>query len=320
MNQHHPRFNMNQMNQFHVWTALITPMDQQGNIDYTSLAYCVRKQELAGNGIVILGSTGEGLALTENQRETLVQFVMNLNPSVPVMSGVGGFQLPMQLDWIKKCESYGVDAFLMVAPLYAKPGIKGQTQWFDDLLTQANKPCMLYNVPSRTGINLNAELFCNLQHHANLWALKDASGSLEQTARYMDANENLVIYSGEDDLMSDFASIGANGVVSVNANVWPCATKLYMHCCLTDQISLHSIQLWKQATSLLFSASNPIPTKVLLAHMGYINSATLKAPLTSEEMSQDKLEDLIEMNEQMNQWYDKALNNFKSINKRHHVA
>ncbi|MFT6835468.1 MAG: 4-hydroxy-tetrahydrodipicolinate synthase [Francisellaceae bacterium] len=300
---------MHNLNNITVWTALITPMLNNGDIDYKSLTNCVRKQENAGNGILIVGSTGEGLALTQVEQREIVSYVMSLNLSVPVMAGVGGYQLQSQLEWLDFCETQSVDAYLLVEPIYAKPGLNGQVRWFETLMDRVNKPCMLYNVPSRTGSNLMPEVLTELKDHENLWALKEASGSLDTFMSYQRANPSIRIYSGEDGLISELASLGAYGVVSVVANVWPEATRAFMeHClqddhfCLIDQLTIQDIQLWKRASNALFVASNPIPAKAILAHKKWIESAELRPPLCAQDMV--KLDELISVSQEITHWYE----------------
>ena len=315
--QFQQRFTRSDLDNICVWTALVTPMYEDGSVDYDSLAFCVRRQEQAGNGIVILGSTGEGLALSEREQRRIVSTVMQLKPAVPVMAGVGGYQVDIRKDWIRYCQTQNVDAFLMVAPLYAKPGLNGQIEWFRTLMDQTTRPCMLYNVPSRTGINIDPRVFATLADHPNLWAVKDASGDIERTLQYQAQHSDLRLYSGEDPLMSEFAAINARGVVSVIANVWPLAARMFMAKCLNDQITLQSIQLWKEASSLMFLAANPIPAKAALAHAGCLNTPALRQPLSAEDMH--SLEKIIEMDAHITHWYRQVLAGCSYFS-RHNVA
>ena len=300
---------MRSINDITVWTALITPMLNNGDIDYKSLTNCVRKQEKSGNGILVVGSTGEGLALTPEEQKNIIQHVTSLHLTVPVMAGVGGYQLNQQLEWLDFCESCGVDCYLLVEPIYAKPGLNGQVQWFSTLMDRVSKPCMLYNVPSRTGSSILPETLSLLANHPNLWALKEASGSLDTFINYQRANRNIRIYSGEDGLMSELAAIGAYGVVSVVSNVWPEATRAFMNHCLQDhyfctmnQVTLQDVELWKRASNMLFVASNPIPAKAILAYQGVIQTPELRAPLSADDMV--KLEQLATVSREINSWHN----------------
>ena len=288
-----------------VWTALITPMLDNGDIDFNSLTVCVRKQESAGNGILIVGSTGEGLALTTQEQQAVVKHVTSLQLSVPIMAGVGGYQLQSQLEWLEFCETRSIDAYLLVAPIYAKPGIIGQIEWFKTLMNAVNTPCMLYNVPSRSGVDITPAVLSYLAEHKNLWALKEASGSIDNFLQYRQSNHDIQIFSGEDGLMSHLTALGATGVVSVVANVWPEATNLYMQQCLQNTVTSHSVQLWQKASKLLFVTSNPIPAKAILAELEHIATPQLRAPLSTYDMQQ--LDKLIQVNTEIESWFQEQI-------------
>ena len=126
-----------------LWTALVTPFTENNSIDFDSLAVIAAKQAAAGNGIVLLGSTGEGLALTLVEKTEIVEFICQLKLNIPLMVAVGGYNLPEQIAWVEQCNQYPIEAFLLGTPVYAKPGVVGQTQWFERLLNTAKYPCML---------------------------------------------------------------------------------------------------------------------------------------------------------------------------------
>ncbi len=267
----------------HLWTAIITPMKEDGSIDYQSFSKVLLRQEEASNGIVLLGSTGEALALSVEDREKIVEFASQQNLTSPLMVGVGGANLKEQKSWISYCENFEqVKSFLMPCPLYSKPGVEGQTLWFKELLDHTNRPTMLYNVPSRTGVKLHQEVVRRLNDHKNFWALKEASGSLEELKLYQSVCGNVKIFSGEDGLIVDQAKIGISGLVSVAGNIWPKETSHYVKLALDkEDTGLQSV--WAPAIDALFMQSNPIPTKVLLHLKGIISHPTLRLPLTSLE-------------------------------------
>jgi len=124
------------MKEFPLWTAIVTPMHADGSIDYKSFETLIRQQEEAGNGVLILGSTGEGLNLHEEEKRELVEFTHDLDLVVPLMVGIGGFNLSAQVDFIHFCNELKPDAFLLVTPLYAKPGAEGQFESFSELMAE----------------------------------------------------------------------------------------------------------------------------------------------------------------------------------------
>ena len=284
-----------------LWTALVTPMKENGDVNLDELATLIHKQDQAGNGVLILGSTGEGLALSLEDKKEVVKAAASLNIDVPLMVGVGGFNLRRQLEWIEYCNEFEVESFLLVTPLYAKPNKKGQAEWFRSLLSAADKPCMLYNVPSRTGVKMYPEVLETLADHPNLFALKEASGSIVDYQQFRARVPELAIYSGDDALTPFFAAAGCQGLVSVMANVWPQATHRYVKWCLQGRGPI-LLPLWRECSDALFAASNPIPTKVLLAEKGWIESSRLRLPLTADEIEDPQF--LLEADRRIAEWYE----------------
>jgi 4-hydroxy-tetrahydrodipicolinate synthase len=273
------------LNNYPLWTALITPFDKYGDIDYKTLSALVSEQEAAKNGILLLGSTGEGLALTLSEQKNIVEHVCQLKPCVPLMVAVGGSHLAQQIEWVKFCNQLPIHSYLLGSPLYAKPGVVGQTHWYESLLNESNHPCMLYNVPGRSGVSIPIQTVKNLHSHTNLWALKEASGDIAQFEAYRQAAPNLALYSGDDALMPYFAQAGAKGLVSVAANAWPEQTHEFVKRSLSGQHPNLFTQ-WTQAINSLFAVANPIPVKVLMHLQGRINSPQLRPPLTHLELTQ----------------------------------
>lgn len=266
-----------------LYTALVTPMKENGDLHLDDLASLIHKQDEAGNGVLVLGSTGEGLALSLEDKKQVVKTASSLNVDVPIMAGVGGFNLRNQIEWIEYCHQFDVDSFLLVTPLYAKPGPKGQAEWFRALLDAADKPCMVYNVPSRTGTKMSPLVLKELADHPNFVAVKEASGSIEDYQNYRKMAKDIAFYSGDDGLLPFFAMAGCDGLVSVASNVWPKATHQYVDWCL-DGRGPELLPLWKECTDALFSGPNPVPAKVLLNEKGWIENSALHPPLTEEDL------------------------------------
>ncbi len=288
------------MKNIKLWTALITPLKQDGMVSFSELEALIRMQESAGNGVLILGSTGEGLAFSGREKREIMEFVSGLDIAVPIMAGVGGFNLQEQSEWIQHCNSLNVDAFLLVTPLYAKPGPKGQLHWFKSLLDVANKPCMLYNVPSRTAVKMHPSVLQDLRGHRNLWSLKEASGSVMEYLKYREVAPELAFFSGDDALTAFFKVAGCHGLVSVASNIWPKATNLYVEHCLTGRTE-SLFPVWSKAVDALFSVSSPVPAKLLLREKKVIENATLRPPLHEEELKD--LTMLLKADEDINNWY-----------------
>src|SRR6056297_4244232 len=287
-----------------LWTALITPMHQSGEIHFGDLEKLIRRQDLAGNGILLIGSTGEGLALNDDEKKEIIGFSADLDVSVPLMAGVGGFQIENQKAWIQFCNDK-VDAFLMVAPLYSKPGPVGQKNWFLDLMDVAEKPCMIYNIPSRTGVKIPPTVIKELSGHSKFWSIKEASGSIADYKEYREMVPQASMFSGDDALLPFFAAAGCSGLVSVSSNVWPEETAKYVELSLegkTDSL----FPVWKRAVEAMFSAPNPVPVKALLHQKGIIESSALRAPLTEKELN--NMDQLKQADEEIINWYKKNNN------------
>ncbi|MEL7833955.1 4-hydroxy-tetrahydrodipicolinate synthase [Fodinibius sp. Rm-B-1B1-1] len=266
-----------------LYTALVTPMKENGDLHLDDLASLIHKQDDAGNGVLVLGSTGEGLALPLEDKKEVVKTASSLNVDAPIMVGVGGFNLRNQIEWIEYCHQFDVDSFLLVTPLYAKPGPKGQVEWFKALLDAADKECMLYNVPSRTGSKMSPLVLKDLADHPNFKAVKEASGSIDDYQNYRKTAKDIAFYSGDDGLLPFFAMAGCDGLVSVASNVWPKPTHKYVDWCL-DGRGPDLLPLWQECTDALFRGPNPVPAKVLLHEKGWIENSTLHPPLTEKDL------------------------------------
>lgn len=287
-----------------LWTAVVTPMKENGDVDYTSLENILKAQNEAGNGILILGSTGEALNIDDDEAVKVLNFAINFKKNVPLMCGIGGINLSKTRAWTEYLNSLAIDCYLVVTPLYAKPGDEGQYQWFKAILDTATRPCMLYNVPSRTGKDMSIKAVEKLNTHPNFWAIKEASGSVEKFKQYVAAaGSQGRVYSGDDAMLWHFAPHGAKGLVSVASNVWPAQTHLYTKQCLDK--TLDELKLWEDSTNLLFVASNPIPVKWLMAHVGQISTPILRAPLTHEDMT--RKEEVVAAHENINNWFKKRI-------------
>jgi 4-hydroxy-tetrahydrodipicolinate synthase len=288
------------INDTKLWTALITPMNDDGEINPGELASLIHRQDEAKNGVLILGSTGEGMALSLDEKKKVVETAASLNIEVPLMAGIGGFNLRSQIEWIEYCHQFDIDSFLLVTPLYAKPDVKGQISWFRELLDAAERPCMIYNVPSRTGVKLKPEVLEELSGHPHLAGLKEASGDISDYQEFRKAAPDLPIYSGDDGITPFLAAAGCQGLISVMSNVWPKATGRYLEWCLQGR-GPELLPLWQECADALFAVSNPIPTKVLLAQKGLIKTSTLRLPLTEDEIDDPSF--LLDADQRINEWF-----------------
>ena len=271
------------LEQYPLWTALITPFLTNGKVDYPSLEKLLKNQEAAKIGILLLGSTGEALNLDIEEQKDILNFAIKKRLKVPLMVGVGGINLPKTLEWVEYLESLnGIHSYLMVTPLYSKPGLQGQYHWFKSLLDAATKPCVLYNVPSRSGCPLSIDAIKKLENHSRFWGIKEASGELSTFKKYRQAFPKAKLFCGDDAMMPTFSKVGAFGLISVAANAWAAETRKYVDDCLREK--LNSTEMWVESCNSLFSASNPVPVKALLHHLEVIETPYMRAPLSHLDM------------------------------------
>ena len=289
------------LNNYPLWTALVTPLNEDGSLDLNSFKELLLEQEEAKNGILILGSTGESLNLTSSEKKTILEFTVKQELSVPVMVGVGGAQLEQTIQWVEEVSKENIDALLMVTPLYAKPESNGQYLWFKTLMDATDKPVMLYNVPSRTGKSLCFDAVKKLSDHKNFWSVKEASGSVEDFKKYVEAAGGKPVLSGDDALLPDFCEHHCHGLVSVASNIWPKETHAYTQLCLNKSLSNEDKSLWEACSGALFCVSNPIPVKRLLFEEKRITNPNLKLPLSHTDLSQAAT--VLEASLRVKDWY-----------------
>lgn len=291
--------NLYNLNDYPLWTALVTPFTDEGEVDYDDLFCLLKSQEKAKNGILILGSTGEALNLDDNTKKDVVKFCCAQNLKVPLMVGVGGSVMSSTQRWVEWLNQHPIHSLLLVTPLYAKPGHHGQTAWFRTLLDTSDVPCVLYNIPGRTSVPLNYETVSDLLHHPNFFGIKEASGDLNTFKTFCRAAPGKFMYCGDDSLMPEFSRAGARGLISVASNVWPDATHLYVDQNLVG--SFVDIRLWKSAANSLMCVSNPIPAKRLLQSKGVIKSAYLQLPLHENDLND--IEPVLKQDRAIDTWY-----------------
>ncbi len=265
-----------------VWTACITPFKDHGlNIDYAALERLLLRQAQCGNGIILFGSTGEGLSLSDEEKEETLKFVMRLRLSVPILAAVPTYNLETAVRWFKVCQDYALQGYLVSTPLYTRPGVEGQIQWFQTILTAAQRPVMMYNIPNRTGVKLATDVVKALQDNPFLVSLKDSSGCLTSVFEYKRAAPRIEVLCGDDHLMPAYATLGSTGLVSVLSNVWPELMQIYVEQSLKGT--------WRRsfffdAMSALSKASNPIPVKALMRLLNMIPSDIVRLPLCKQDL------------------------------------
>lgn len=287
------------INDYNLWTALVTPLTPGLQVDFPSLEKLIAMQSQANNGLLVLGSTGEALNLSLEAKKSIVDFVLQLKPKAPLMIGIGGHDLMAQKEWLSWLETKNVHTYLMVTPLYAKPDDFGQYEWFKTLMDLSTKPVILYNVPGRCSKELSLKAVEKLQDHKYFWGIKEASGSVKKMSEYLKASNQKKVFCGDDALMPEFANAGSCGLISVASNPWPQQTSLYVEQCLNKTLKENS--MWKDCANALFKASNPVPAKALMSMLGQISHDTVMPPLSQRDLK-DK-ESLTRCSQRIDLWY-----------------
>ncbi len=276
-----------------VGTALITPTNERG-IDYEKLERLIEFQISEGiNAIIIAGTTGEGATLSDKEHRELLRFSKDkIRGRVPMVAGVGSNDTNYACELTRFACEVGSDGLLAVTPYYNKATQRGLVKSYTEIAKASTKPIILYNVPSRTGVNIEPETYLELSKIDNIVGIKEANGNL---AKIMDAfnlvGDKLYIYSGNDDEIVPFLSMGGVGVISVISNMLPKETVRICDAFFEGKIE-ESRKLQSKYLPLiraLFSEVNPIPIKSALAKMGYCDNY-LRLPLcTMDKKKEEKL-------------------------------
>ncbi len=274
-------------------TALITPMTEQG-VDFQKLEELVEWQIEEGiDALVAAGTTGEGSTLTDEEHKEVISCIVETAAKrVPVIAGTGSNDTAYAADLTKYACDAGADAMLLVTPYYNKATQNGLIKSFEYLADISTKPCILYNVPSRTGCNLMPETCAKLAEHPNILGVKEASGNISQIAKIAAlCRGRMALYSGNDDQIIPVMSLGGQGVISVLSNVMPKQTSEMCHLYL-DGKTQEALKMQLDYIDLidaLFCEVNPIPVKAAMAAMGRCEDY-LRLPLTPmEDRNREKL-------------------------------
>ena len=267
-------------------TAMVTPMTSTG-VDYNTLAKFIDFQLEEGiNALVACGTTCESATLSQDERKEVIRFTIErVAGRVPVIAGVGTNNTEHVLDFTKSACDNGVDGLLVVTPYYNKATQGGLIKHFTAVADTAEKPVIMYNVPSRTGCNLQAGTVATLADHPNIVAVKEASGNMSQVVDiFAKCGDKLDVYSGEDSLTVSMLSMGGMGCISVLSNVAPrMAVEMTDKAFQGDFRAAAALQCrMLPLIDALFSEVNPIPAKAAVAAMGF-GEEYLRLPLTPME-------------------------------------
>ena len=257
-----------------VITAMVTPFDQQGHVDYEeSVRLATYLVENGTDTILLTGTTGESPTLTHEEEFKLYEIIVKaLAGKAKVMAGTGSNSTLTAIEATKKAASVGVDATLQVVPYYNKPSQEGIYQHFKAVAESTDLPIMLYNIPGRTGINMEPETMARCAEIPTIMSVKEAAGSVDQVRRIFSlVSKDFSIYSGDDALTIEFMKEGAVGVVSVASHCIGNELSQLVNRCLNNNFEeaeqIH--QTYKQLFDILFITSNPSPIKAALRCMNF---------------------------------------------------
>ena len=266
--------------------AIVTPMNENG-VDFDAFGKLL-EFHIANktDAVVVCGTTGEASTMPDAEHLSCIEYaVKKVNHRIPVIAGTGSNDTPHAVYLSQSAESLGVDGLLLVTPYYNKTTQKGLIKHFNTIAESVSIPCILYNVPGRTGMNIAPETVLELSKTPNIVGIKEASGNISLTAKIAAiCPKDFAIYSGNDDMILPILSLGGKGVISVLANVLPKETHdmvaLYLEGKTLESTGLQLKYL--DLVNSLFIEVNPIPVKTALNLMG-MNAGILRMPLCEME-------------------------------------
>ena len=275
-------------------TALVTPFNKNGSLDEVAARSLVEWQIASGiDFLVPCGTTGETPTLTETEWLRIIDITIEVvNGRVPIVAGATSNNTEDAIAKAKKVAARKIDAILTASPYYNKPTQEGQFQHFQAIARAVNKPLMLYNVPGRTGANIEPATLVRLAKIDNIIAVKEASGSMVQIAEVLNlVPDDFLVFSGDDALILPVISLGGVGIVSVASNVVPAELSKMTRAALNNDWStarkLHRKYL--PLVQALFIESNPMPVKAVLAMMGRIEESYRLPMVPVKAQSKERL-------------------------------
>jgi|SRR5688572_3583671 len=282
-----------------VGTALITPFRKDGSLDEPAVKRLVRRQLDAGIHFVCpCGTTGEAPTLSHREKLRINELVVEeVNGAVPVLAGAGGYDTREVIELARDLESVGVDGILSVTPYYNKPTQEGLYQHFKAIAAGTRLPIMLYNVPGRTGVNMEPKTVARLAQIPSIVAVKEACGNVVQMSEIVASTpEDFLMLSGDDPLTVATMAVGGAGVVSVASNEAPAEMVQVVELCEKgDYDSARKLHHWLlPLIQVNFVESNPIPCKAAMAAMGLIEENYRLPLVPPSAAARDKVIDVLQ--------------------------
>lgn len=272
-----------------VGVAIVTPMNADGSINWDEFGRIIDFQIDNGtDSIIVCGTTGESATMTDEEHIECIRYCVDrVNKRVPVIAGTGSNDTKYAVDLSVEAEKLGADALLVVTPYYNKTSQRGLIAHFTAIADSVNIPIILYNVPSRTGVNIALDTYDALANHKNICAVKEASGNISAIAKIIEkCGDRLDVYSGNDDQIVPIMALGGKGVISVLSNICPKETHEIAKLCLDNNVAAAAEMQIKYLELIndLFMDVNPIPVKEAMNLMGF-SAGECRLPLLRMEQS-----------------------------------
>lgn len=281
-----------------VLTAMVTPFDKEGHVDFEQTTVLIDYLLSHGTeGLVINGTTGESPTLTTDEKIALFQHVVKVvNHKVPVIAGTGSNDTADSIELTKEAEKCGVDAVMLAAPYYNKPSQRGLYEHFSRIAEETTLPIMLYNIPGRSSVNIDAKTMIDLSKIKNIVSVKDASGDFDQASEIIrSTDDSFTVYCGEDGLTLPMMAVGATGVISVASHIAGDAIGSMINAFHSGRVQ-EAAQLHHQLLPMmngLFNVPSPAPVKAGLRLKG-VDVGGVRLPLvTLNDQEEEELKALI---------------------------
>ncbi|MDK2965721.1 MULTISPECIES: 4-hydroxy-tetrahydrodipicolinate synthase [Lacrimispora] len=280
--------------------AIVTPMDKQGSLDLTAMERLLKFQlENGTDAILVNGTTGESSTLQEKEKLELLEFVIHyVNHRVPVIMGTGSNSTSCSIQLSRKAQSLGASALLLVTPYYNKTSQHGLVEHFNTIADRVDIPVILYNVPTRTGVNIEPETYLKLSEHPNIRAVKEAGGNISHIAKTAAlCGDRLDLYSGNDDQTVPVMSLGGKGVISVLANIMPYEMHTMCELFFKGEIKKsRDMQLeLLRIMNAMFMDVNPVPVKAALSILGLCEEKYRLPLVPLKESDKEKLKNIMDL-------------------------
>lgn len=265
--------------------AIVTPFNEDLSVNYDVFEKLLKFNiENGTDAVIVCGTTGESATLNDEEHKDVIEFaVKTVNGKIPVIAGTGSNDTKYAVELSKHAQQMGVDGLLVVTPYYNKATQQGLITHYTKIADSVDIPVIIYNVPSRTGCNVEPETIKTLSKHKNIVGVKEASGNISQVAKIAAlCGDEIDIYSGNDDQILPILSLGGKGVISVMSNILPKETHDICQLFFDGKFK-ESLELSNKLNKIshdLFLEVNPIPVKAALELMGY-DAMSLRLPLTS---------------------------------------